>query len=165
MTLHCFIAISLKFWAVAICFICLLHFASGDENTCTAETAEGTETNHCGCSDLSRDAVPRDDLVGYKHVTGSATKHIANHINRNDAAPGSKLVELEGGEFIMGSEASPYPSDQEGPIRKVTVEPFSIDKRAITNADFAAFVFATDFKTDAEEFGWSFVFELLLSKE
>lgn len=55
-----------------------------------------------------------------------------------------------------------FPADGEGPVRKVTVHPFGIDRRAVSNARFAAFVAATGYVTDAERYGWSFVFGGLL---
>jgi sulfatase modifying factor 1 len=73
------------------------------------------------------------------------------------------LVFLDGGTFLMGSEdADGFPDDREGPVREVTVAPFSIAARAVTNEEFAAFVDATDHRTRAERFGWSFVFAGLL---
>ena len=35
----------------------------------------------------------------------------------------------------------------------------------MTNDDFAAFIAATGFQTENERFGWSFVFEALLTEE
>jgi formylglycine-generating enzyme required for sulfatase activity len=58
----------------------------------------------------------------------------------------------------MGSEDGIYPADGEGPIRDVTVSPFSIAAHAVTNEQFAAFVNATGYQTDAESSGSSFVF-------
>src|SRR4051794_33566415 len=73
------------------------------------------------------------------------------------------MVDLEGGEFLMGEEAPvAYPDDGEGPVRKVTVEPFAIGACAVTNEQFAAFVDATGHVGEAERFGWSFVFVGLL---
>jgi len=56
-------------------------------------------------------------------------------------------VRLEGGAFRMGSDAF-YP--EEGPVRVVEVAPFSIDRYAVTNRDFDAFVKATGYVTTAE---------------
>lgn len=71
------------------------------------------------------------------------------------------LVTVEGGTFLMGSEA-PYawPEDGEGPVRSVTLAPFAISPTAVTNAEFARFVAATGHVTEAERYGWSFVFHL-----
>jgi len=52
--------------------------------------------------------------------------------------------------------------DGEGPARRVTVDAFSIDRFAVTNAQFATFVDATGHVSEAERFGWSFVFAGLL---
>ena len=73
------------------------------------------------------------------------------------------MATLEGGAFLMGNESDKtFPDDGEGPVRRVTLRSFRIDRYATTNAKFARFVEATGYKTDAEHFGWSFVFEGLL---
>jgi formylglycine-generating enzyme required for sulfatase activity len=51
-----------------------------------------------------------------------------------------------------------FPADGESPVRPVTLSPFAIDRHPVTNAEFAAFVDATGYHTEAERFGWSFVF-------
>lgn len=68
-------------------------------------------------------------------------------------------IVLPGGTFRMGTEdADGFPDDREGPVRAVTVGPFAIDPYAVTNARFAEFVEATGYRTEAERFGWTFVF-------
>lgn len=52
-----------------------------------------------------------------------------------------------------------FSEDGEGPSREVTVDFFYIDKFAVTNVQFLKFVRETGYVTDAERFGWSFVFE------
>jgi formylglycine-generating enzyme len=75
----------------------------------------------------------------------------------------STLVELPGGTFLMGSEdADINVGDGEAPIREVTVRPFAIDTVTVTNARWATFVKATGYVTEAERFGWSYVFHLLV---
>jgi sulfatase modifying factor 1 len=69
-----------------------------------------------------------------------------------------------GGTFDMGSDDLFHPDDAEGPIRKVQVGPFALDRHAVTNARFAQFVAETDYVTDAERFGWSFVFYRFLGR-
>lgn len=77
--------------------------------------------------------------------------------------PAADRVALEGGEFVYGSDGDDgYPADGEGPAQRVRVSPFEIDRYAVTNARFAAFVEATGHVTDAERYGWSFVFAGLL---
>jgi formylglycine-generating enzyme len=73
------------------------------------------------------------------------------------------MVLLEGCEFLMGNDGpSAYPGDGEGPPRRIRLDPFRIDRHALSNAEFAAFVEETDHVTEAERFGWSFVFAGLL---
>ena len=71
----------------------------------------------------------------------------------------TKFANLEGGWFLMGSEEKyVFPGDGEGPVRKVFVDKFSISKYSVTIAEFKRFIDETDYVTDAEKFGWSFVF-------
>ena len=73
---------------------------------------------------------------------------------------GLRLLPLRGGSFAMGSEdADAVPGDGEGPVREVRVEPYAIDAHCVSNQRFEAFVNATGHITDAERYGWSFVFE------
>ena len=73
------------------------------------------------------------------------------------------MVHLPGGWFLMGTdEPGHYTTDGEGPVRRVYVDPFWIDVAAVSNAHFAAFVAATGYVTDAERYGWSYVFAGLL---
>ena len=64
----------------------------------------------------------------------------------------------------MGSEGpEAWPEDGEGPVREVEVAPFALSATAVTAAEFGAFVAATGHVTDAERYGWSFVFHLFLA--
>lgn len=77
--------------------------------------------------------------------------------------PAVQAVAIPGGRFTMGSEDElAYPTDLEGPVREVDVASFSIGATAVTNAEFARFVEATDHVSTAEQFGDSFVFAGLL---
>jgi formylglycine-generating enzyme required for sulfatase activity len=51
-----------------------------------------------------------------------------------------------------------FPQDGEGPVRTITLHRFEIDQYPVTNQRFTAFVDATGYQTEAERFGWSFVF-------
>jgi formylglycine-generating enzyme len=50
-------------------------------------------------------------------------------------------------------------------VHRVRVSPFRIAARAVSNQDFADFVADTRHVTDAERYGWSFVFAGFLSAE
>jgi len=70
-----------------------------------------------------------------------------------------------GGTFMMGSIDRRFPDDGEGPVRPVTVSTFAIACHAVGNLQFGDFVRATGYMTDAERYGWSFVFAGFLSEE
>jgi formylglycine-generating enzyme len=76
------------------------------------------------------------------------------------------MVLLPGGDFTYGTDDRlGHPADGEWPSRTVTLTPFWIDRCAVTNTEFAAFVKATDFVTEAERLGWSCVFHDQLDPE
>ncbi|MFD1677072.1 formylglycine-generating enzyme family protein [Alicyclobacillus fodiniaquatilis] len=69
------------------------------------------------------------------------------------------MVYIPKGEFLMGTDSDEgFPADGEGPVHKVSLDAFYISRHSVTNAEFAAFVDATGYQTDAEKYGWSFVF-------
>jgi formylglycine-generating enzyme len=60
----------------------------------------------------------------------------------------------------MGSTLSKYPGDGEAPPRRVEVKhPFYLDATEVTVGAFSDFVSNTHYVTDAERYGWSFVFD------
>jgi formylglycine-generating enzyme len=74
------------------------------------------------------------------------------------------MIRLPGGTFLMGTDdGQGFPEDGEGPVRKITLDPYLISPYATTNAEFSAFVEETGYATEAERFGWSFVFYRFLS--
>lgn len=60
------------------------------------------------------------------------------------------MVWIPAGEFAMGSD-QPNTNNSERPIHNVRVSGFWLDTTEVTNAQFAAFVTATGFKTTAEK--------------
>jgi len=59
----------------------------------------------------------------------------------------------------MGTDSGEgFPADGEGPVRKVFVDTFWIDVAPVTNDEFARFVGESGYVTEAEQYGWSFVF-------
>jgi sulfatase modifying factor 1 len=85
------------------------------------------------------------------------------HAHAAAAGSVSDLVDLPGGTFTMGTDGTyGYPEDGEGPAHEVVLGRFAIARHAVSNAQFAAFVEATGHRTEAERFGWSFVFAGLL---
>ena len=111
----------------------------------------------------------KDDPVccgGSREVVGSSggapdrSKDAKPSRQRPKAPSTDGMVRLDGGPFIMGTDDDVgFPADGEGPVREVRLDPFSIDTEAVTNAEFLEFVRATGYTTDAERYGWSFVFQ------
>jgi len=74
------------------------------------------------------------------------------------------MVYIPEGDFLMGSDSNEgFTEDEEGPVRNVKVQGFLMDPFAVTNQDFKKFVEDTGYITDAEKFGWSFVFHQFVS--
>src|SRR3954463_3220615 len=89
----------------------------------------------------------------------------ARQIEPNATAIPRRWSPSIGGCFLMGSNDLRFPEDGEGPVRRVTVSGFAIACHAVSNLQFGDFVRATGYTTDAERFGWSFVFDGLLSED
>jgi formylglycine-generating enzyme required for sulfatase activity len=68
-----------------------------------------------------------------------------------------EMVFIKGGSFKMGTDEG---MAFEGPVHEITVEPFWIDKHEVTVGEFARFVEASRYQTEAERFGWSIVFDM-----
>ena len=97
----------------------------------------------CGCASLGRGEsaapAPAPDASG-------------------DGGDSSTIVAIPGGRAEIGTDTPIFESDGEGPRRFVTLSPFRLDEAAVTNARFQRFVAATGHVSEAERFGWSFVF-------
>jgi len=73
---------------------------------------------------------------------------------------------IKEGTFFMGSDYElGFLSDGEGPVREIRLSEFYIDKFPVTNLNFDKFCESTGYKTDAEKYGWSFVFYKLISEK
>jgi formylglycine-generating enzyme required for sulfatase activity len=70
-------------------------------------------------------------------------------------------IRIPAGSFLMGdSSGDRNPRDGELPVHRVRVDAFEVDATTVTNADFARFVAATGYRTEAETYGYSAVFHL-----
>ncbi|MCO5073157.1 MAG: formylglycine-generating enzyme family protein [Rhizobiaceae bacterium] len=70
---------------------------------------------------------------------------------------------IDGGNAVVGTSRPVLPVDGEGPPRTVRLRPYGIDRFAVSNERFASFVAQTGYVTEAEHFGWSFVFKGFLT--
>lgn len=102
--------------------------------------------SHACCAPLTPLHLPR---------TGTTGSPLAPRTT-NSIPP--RAVRLPGGRSIIGTANPLIPVDGEGPLRTPTVRPLAVDPFAVTNEWFAEFIAATDYVTDAERIGWSFVF-------
>ena len=99
---------------------------------------------------------------------GNAARARATGSHRSDQPlrRRSGMARIRGGEYRMGTEdRSGFPADGEGPVRAVQVDTFRIDIAAVTNAQFADFIAASGYETEAEAYGWSYVFHMLASED
>lgn len=72
------------------------------------------------------------------------------------------MLKLAGGTFTMGTgDSRGYPEDGET-VRDVSISSFRISPTTVSNVEFARFVDETGYRTEAERYGWSFVFGGLL---
>lgn len=67
-------------------------------------------------------------------------------------------VGIPGGTAFVGTNIPFIPHDGEAPLKKARIKPFRIGATAVTNAQFHDFIAASGYRTEAERFGWSFVF-------
>jgi formylglycine-generating enzyme required for sulfatase activity len=75
---------------------------------------------------------------------------------RPAAAARCDMVLVPRGTFDMGTDhGMPF----EGPVHRVTVRAFWMDRCEVTNEEFARFVTATGYRTESEKQGWSGVFD------
>lgn len=107
-------------------------------------------------------SVNRQQLAIEKSVKEIAIQENNNpelSIATNTSFNTSSFVTIASGTFWMGSDAiEGFVKDGEGPARQVYVDSYQISKYTVTNEEFALFVQATNYITEAEQFGWSYVF-------
>ena len=97
-----------------------------------------------------------DALVVSAFNAGTTAAHAQQH---------SDLIEIAGNSFVMGTnENIGFKEDGEGPARVVTLDAFRIAPTTVTNRQFNQFVRDTQYVTEAERLGSSFVFYLQLSQ-
>lgn len=67
-------------------------------------------------------------------------------------------VDIPGGKSLIGTNYPEILDDGENPMRPSRIKPFRMGQTTVTNHQFKQFVDATGYITEAERFGWSFVF-------
>lgn len=89
-------------------------------------------------------------------VTSANTTNTDTVVNEIATQSQGTMIFFEGNSFMMGSNNG---ASNEKPIHKVEVESFYIDKFLVSVGDFRKFISSTDYKTDADKYGDSGVFD------
>ena len=163
------------FVTIAVFYACFDGGLVAAEDTCDL-TSSGTPP--CGCGALKRKAKEKS-LLSPLEKTVTMLEEVMNGDESNPAEALSldnddnlmedknpqtnKMVLIRGGEFTMGTDKPVFVADGESPARQVIVSQFYLDIHEVNNAEFELFCNETNFKTEAEKFGDSFVFDPLLS--
>jgi formylglycine-generating enzyme len=101
---------------------------------------------------------PELHLIGSRQEPATAPSDIQRHRILQ--------AEIPGGVFAMGdARGDGNRADGEDPVHDVQLGAFSIDAISVTVADFARFVEATGYRTEAEQFGYSAVFHLVVAAD
>lgn len=110
------------------------------------------------CAPSGRSAFLRQAAPRGRPSPGHADDEVERH--------SIEQVALRGGAFDMGDQyGDGFPADGETPVHPVELHPFVIDATSVTNADFSKFVERTGYVTEAESFGFSAVFGLVLAAD
>lgn len=92
------------------------------------------------------------------------TKRSRQSILRDARIPESAVLIPEG-IGLVGTNNPLFPYDGEAPMRQKRLGAFRMSPTTVTNAQFAEFIAKTGYITEAEQFGWSFVFWSDLPKD
>lgn len=99
--------------------------------------------------------------------TPASGRHSASRLKNHspsDATLVFETVPIPGGDSLLGTSAPCIPDDGEDPVRKTRIAPFRMSTTTVTNAEFKKFIDETGHISEAEQFGWSFVFHAQVPK-
>lgn len=146
----------------------LLCFSNFPKNS-KCDNSNLTPNKDCGCGLTSRNSQNKIlDNVFLKYIADKGNEILHDKmcsLEKSEIKTRSKMVQVPGGTFYLGTNKPIILADGEGPERKTTLSTFFLDVFEVSNKYFKEFVDATGYKTEAEKFGNSFVFDSLLSKE
>ncbi|XP_063903112.1 formylglycine-generating enzyme [Zophobas morio] len=116
-------------------------------------------TGDCGCQ-LNRNAKCTNEEQ--PHDKYSQALNDDENLKERADFDQTHMSLIEGATFEMGTDKPVFESDHEGPIRNITVSSFYLDKYEVSNKQFSKFIEETGYITEAEKFGDSFIFEMLV---
>jgi formylglycine-generating enzyme required for sulfatase activity len=109
-------------------------------------TELGQSACSCGCGAPSRSAL----------ITSAMKSALLLRTGPRSARHAVDQLRIPAGSFTMGDSFGDRNSqDGEVPLHRVTLRSFEIDATTVMNANFAAFVDDTGYRTEAELFGFS----------
>lgn len=121
----------------------------------------------CGCNKINREQHD-NSLENENDVTAMCTapvneqsKMLHSMVDFDD----TDMALIPTGAYILGTNEPFFHSDREAPERIVRQEQFFIDKYEVSNGEFSKFVTETNYVTEAEIFGDSFVFKELINEK
>lgn len=162
---------ALVFFSVRLC-PCIEELTAREISSCDAEDNSGScaEAGRNGhVFTATKDSTDKqEDIVNGRRA--SQQKFSQNTLSKPNLLDISltklnDMILIPPGEFTMGTDKPLLPQDGEGPARRAQITAFSINKYEVSNSEFMMFVRETNYITEAETFGDSFVFEMLLSEE
>lgn len=136
-----------------VIFTTLVAFSNGATEEASEEACQKSPGGECGCGTKATSRLSAGDTP--THEERHAYSRAANGQRDN-------MVLIDAQTFTMGTDKPVFAADGEGPARNVTVDAFYLDVTEVSNSQFAEFVAATGFVTEAEKFGNSFVLESLI---
>lgn len=74
------------------------------------------------------------------------------------------MVLIPSGEYDLGTDDIIIEQDAEGPKKEVQLNSFYLDKYEVSNENYVNFVNETNYTTETESFGDSFVFGMFLNR-
>ncbi|CAL1527082.1 unnamed protein product [Lymnaea stagnalis] len=159
-----------------------------DDNSLNENTIKKNGDSDCGCKisrqkSLQDSPLPSDSKEANNNKDNDYTCYSKNDVaaskaekNKIDTARNkqeilslsertNEMVYIPGGRFKMGTDEPIFIADGEMPAREVTLDSFYLDKFEVSNAEFEIFVKDQNYKTEAENFGNSFVMDMYISEE
>ena len=124
-------------------------FESRPKKQVSRATINKTEERACRCVKSTVENTNNSTEEGTKNTT----------VTLPPANPDSpEMVFVQGGTFRMGSEDEEADEDEQ-PVHEVTLSDYYIGKYEVTIGDFAKFVAATNYQTDAEKGDGSYIWK------
>ncbi|MFT7034789.1 MAG: sulfatase modifying factor 1 [Cyclobacteriaceae bacterium] len=109
-----------------------------------------------GCSESAKKTSAVETPAAKKEETVSAPNIKKQLKEESKPASTERMIFFNGGKIDIGSTSG---TPDEGPVFEMNIKPFHLDKNLVTVAEFRKFIQTTGFKTDADKFGDSGVFD------